>query len=312
MRGPLEAHTGDVGAVSFSPDSSRVVSGSDDGTICVWDVETGELVFGPFQGHNGSSWINSVAYSPDGKRITSGSGDKNHGDQTIRVWNASGNTLEPISQPLSGYLSWYNAISYSSDGKRLAAASQNSTLRVWDLVTRDSTLLYGHTDDVVTVAFSPIPHDHRVVSGSFDGTVRIWDASSGQPVGDPLKGHTDSVLCVAFSPDGSYVASGADDGTVRIWEVKTPWDAKMLGRVFGAAYRASILSVAFSPSGKRVVASATDGAIWVWDILQDKLSAKDTGSEVRNLFFFAPFRYLLRVLKICPWWYDGALGRFRG
>jgi WD40 repeat protein len=74
---------------------------------------------------------------------------------------------------------------------------------------------------VLSVAFSP--DGKRVVSGSEDKTIRIWDAQTGHPVLEPLEGHTDLVLSVAFSPDGKRVVSGSgsDDKTIRIWDAQT-------------------------------------------------------------------------------------------
>src|SRR5258706_2230527 len=60
-----------------------------------------------------------------------------------------------------------------------------------------------------------------IISRSDDCTIRIWDAETGAPVGDPLEGHTDLVLSIAYSPDGRYIISGSDDGTIRIWAAET-------------------------------------------------------------------------------------------
>jgi WD40 repeat protein len=81
-------------SVGFSPDGQRIVSGSYDKTICVWNAMTGEVVAGPFTGHTG--YVMSVAFSPDGQQIVSGSGDK-----TICVWNAM--TGEALAGPFTGH-----------------------------------------------------------------------------------------------------------------------------------------------------------------------------------------------------------------
>src|SRR5258706_3951400 len=80
--------------------------------------------------------------------------------------------------------------------------------------TRHSSEL--HTHSVWSVAYSP--DGRHIISGSSDRTIRIWDAKTGTPVGDPLKGHTRSVLSVAYSPDGRHIISGSADHNIRIWD----------------------------------------------------------------------------------------------
>ncbi|KIM28371.1 hypothetical protein M408DRAFT_57282, partial [Serendipita vermifera MAFF 305830] len=80
-------------------------------------------------------------------------------------------------------------------------------------------ILFGHTDIVSSVAFSP--DGKRIVSGSSDKTVRVWDAETGQAVGAPFQGHDQGVNSVAFSPDGKRIVSGSDDKTVRVWDAET-------------------------------------------------------------------------------------------
>jgi WD40 repeat protein len=82
-----------IQCVAFSPDGQRIVSGSNDGTIHVWNATTGTMEGSPFTGH--TCRVNSVAFSQDGHRIVSGSSDC-----TIRVWNATTGAME--GSPFTG------------------------------------------------------------------------------------------------------------------------------------------------------------------------------------------------------------------
>ena len=109
-------------------------------------------------------------------------------------------------------------------------------------------LVMPNKSRVKSVAFSQ--DDSRVVSGSEDNTVRIWNATTGE-VEAELKGHTDGVMSVAFSWDGSKVVSGSYDKTVRIWNATT---GKVEAELKG--HRDGVMSVAFSQDGSKVVSGA--------------------------------------------------------
>ena len=111
-------------SVAFSPDGRRIVSGSGDNTLRLWDAATGKPIGSPLQGHD--AYVNSVAFSPDGRRIVSGSNDK-----TLRLWDAA--TGKPIGSPLQGHTSLVRSVAFSPDGRRIVSGSVDKTLRLWDV-----------------------------------------------------------------------------------------------------------------------------------------------------------------------------------
>jgi WD40 repeat protein len=243
-----------VNSVAFSPDGKHIVSSSDDMTVRVWDATTGQPIGKPLTGH--TDRVNSVAFSPDGKRIVSGSEDKR-----VRVWDAT--TGRPIGKPLTGHTDRISSVAFSPDGKRIV--SGGGDMQIWDAATGQAIgNPFGHKDLFNSVVFSP--DGKRIVSGSNDMTVRIWDATTGRPIGKLLTGHTDRINSVAFSPDGKRIVSGSGrknkgDNTVRVWDATT---GQPIGKPF-TGHESWINSVAFSPDGKHIVSGSNDMTVRIWD-----------------------------------------------
>ena len=253
----LTGHQGWVSSMAVSPDGRRIVSGSWDNIVAVWDLETGTPIH-RLTGHQAHVW--SVAVSPDGRSIVSASSDS-----TLAVWD-----LETGTQihRLTGHEGRVRSVVVSPDGRHIVSGSDDRTVAVWDLETGTQIhRLTGHRDWVRSVAVSP--DGRRIISGSDDRTLVVWDLDSGTPI-RRLIGHQNWVTCVAVSPDGRRIVSGSDDRTVAVWDLET---GSQVHRLTGHEGRVS--SVAVSPDGRRIVSGSDDRTIAVWDL--------DSGSQVHRL-----------------------------
>jgi serine/threonine protein kinase len=121
----LYGHAGEVTSVAFSPDGTRIVTGSSDKTAKVWDARTGTPLL-ELKGH--TLWVSSVAFSPDGTRIVTGSHDK-----TAKVWDARTGTPQ---LELNGHTRPVKSVAFSPDGTRIITGSYDKTAKVWDARTR--------------------------------------------------------------------------------------------------------------------------------------------------------------------------------
>ncbi len=253
----LRGHSDSVNSVSFSPDGSRIVSGSSDNSIKLWDAATGAELR-TLTGHSDS--VLSVSFSPDGSRIVSGSSDK-----TIKLWDAAtGAEL----RTLTGHSDSVNSVSFSPDGARIVSASNDNTIKVWDAATgAELRTLTGHSENVWSVSFSP--DEARIVSGSLDGTIKVWDAATGVAL-RTFSGHSQAVNSVSFSPDGQRIVSGSFDETIKLWDATTGAELRTL-----TGHSDTVWSVSFSPDGQRIVSGSFDNTIKLWDAT--------TGAELRTL-----------------------------
>jgi small GTP-binding protein len=244
----LKEHRGDVLRVAMTPDGSRAVSGSEDQTMRVWNVETGQCL-ATLEGHIYGVW--AVAITPDGRRAISGSADK-----TVRVWDVqTGQCLAT----LEGHTDSVLAVTVTADGRRIVSCSGDKTVRVWDVeMKRCLAILRGHTDIVRGVAVTA--DGELAVSGSFDKTVRVWDVQTGQCLAT-LEGHTDAVYGVAIMPDRRRIVSGSDDRTVRVWDVQTGQCLAVL-----EGHTDMMFGVAVTADGRRIVSSSGDKTVRVWDV----------------------------------------------
>ena len=134
--------------------------------------------------------------------------------------------------------------------------------------------------DIVKIVHTPArvysvglsPDGRKIVAGSADKTIRMWDAVSGNSIGEPLRGHNKQVTSVAFSPDGTRIVSGSADNTIQLWDAAT-------GQPIGAPLRSdnAVTSVAFNRDSTKLASGSTDGTVRIWDAVQRKQIAELRG-----------------------------------
>ena len=227
----LAGHSAWITSIVFSPDGQTFASASDDDTIKLWNLQTGELLC-TLTGH--SEGIRSLTISSDGQTFASGGSDG-----TIKLWNLQTGEL---LYTLTGHSDEIRGIAFSSDGQTLFSGA-NDAIKLWNLQTGE--LLYtltGHLKIFYYGAFSP--DGQTLASGSDDGTIKLWNMQSGEQL-YTLTGHSEGIHSVAFSSDGHVLASGGNDRKIKLWNLQT---GELLYTLTG--HSAAICSLAFSPDGQ--------------------------------------------------------------
>ncbi len=293
----LTGHANNVNSVAWSPDGTKIVSGSNDNKIKIWNAATGALIR-TLTMHTDN--VNSVAFNHDGTRIASGSDDDD-----VKVWNVSDGS---VANTETGHSGDVTSVAFNHDGTVIASGSKDDSIKLWNL-TVSITNTYNYNDDVadfLSVAFNhdgtrlafgnannslrierieggrapynvlhtlsantvaSVAYNHdgtRLVSGSAgtgaaNQTVKIWDMSATTPTALHTLTHGSAVNSVAFSPDGTLIASGGDDDTIKVWHAASGALIKTLTESTD-----NVNSVAFSPDGTKIASGSDDNAIRIW------------------------------------------------
>jgi WD40 repeat protein len=330
QRALLRGFAQEPSCLEFSPDGKLLAVGAgtlSEGELTVWDLATNqrlahifegikgpitELVFSarrslrslssdwkvatwnPVTGANLARWkpvhtvLASSAFTHDGKRLAWG---LRNGQISAHPWQEADDEVR-----LNGHDGPVRALVFSADGKTLASASDDRSVRLWDVTNRRALrTLRGHASEVLAVAFRP---DGRMLaSAGEDGIILLWELPAGKAV-HRLKGHAGPVRCLSFSEDGRTLASGGDDRVVRLWD---PATGKERARLEGGAV--ALYCLALSGDGKRLAAgggragakgAGAIGETRVWDLGTGKQCAFFSGhkSLVRFVAFSRDGRLL--------------------
>ncbi len=257
----LTGHSGSVWSVTVTPDGEQVISGSQDGTIKIWNLNSGNLIC-TISAHDDS--VHTIATTADGLYVISGSHDT-----TIKIWNLKTGQLV---RTLRGHFGSVNTVILTPDGSKIISASSDSSLKIWNIKTGEVLhTLIGHTRSVqaVTIVFSK--NNKWVISGSYDKTIKVWNLETGKE--ELALNDSHWVGCITATPDGKRVISALEDGTLTVWKVGT-WEKEYILK----GHSNSVRTVAVTPDGKRIISgSSNDGTLKIWKVETWENEATFTG-----------------------------------
>jgi WD40 repeat protein len=246
VRLTLRGHKEWVESIAWSPDGSRLATGSSDRTAKVWEAGTGRELL-TLTGHENA--VMGIAWSPDRSKLATASYD------SAKVWEA--NTGRELLT-LRGHQGWVETVAWSPDGTRLATASEDKTARVWESGTgRELLTLYGHAARLKSIAWSP--DGTMLATTSEDLTAKVWEAATGREL-RTLRGHEGGVYRLAWSPDGKRLATASNDRTVKVWETSSGREL-----LTWRGHQAPVLDVAWSMKGNSLATASDDNTAKVWD-----------------------------------------------
>ncbi len=296
-----------VDAVTFNLNGQRLLIGSEDGRVCLWDIRgSGSKVFSGSQ-----TKVSSVVFLTGG-RIGYSKIYALTADASLGTWNPQGKYTRVIGaakkvayavafspgldsvlsggkdgtvclrdtrrgspRTIKAHDSSIYATAFSYDGKKFLTGDEDGLVRLWSLKGKRLHEFRGHTKLVSALAFSP--KGSYIVTAAYDNTLRLWNGKGKEL--RRLIGHGGYVFAVTFSPDGKYILTGSADKTARLWDL----EGNQLQCFRG--HGDLVGAVAFSPDGKRVLTGSRDGTARLWKIhsLEDFLKRHAWENPGENL-----------------------------
>ena len=247
----LEGHTDWIRTLRFTKDGSKLVSGSEDETVRLWDVRTGSQIGEAFCEH--TDWVMSVSISDDGHEIFSVGRDG-----ALCVWRMDGNLARRVQ--FAEKVVWMYDAKIISGGEKVVWCDLDS-VDVTDVRSDLSATACSSRHKGVVSAICVTPNGARVISGSEDGALMVWDTATGLQVGTTIEGHESWVNDVAITPDGQRFVSVSDDRTVRVWDLETHEQLAVF-----EGHSGDVNCVEISLDGKTAITGSWGGTVLMWDL----------------------------------------------
>lgn len=298
-------HSNWVLFVAWSPDGKKVASGGMDNVVRIWDPVTGKQLGTPLKGHK--RYVTCIAWEPMHKNPECTHMASASKDGTVKVWNVR---LGNCVYSLSSHTMSITALRWGGQNL-LYSASQDRSIKVWNpLEGKLVRTLEGHGHWVNALALNTDyvlrkgGHDHtgacpkdkqeaqkmaqkyydetlvqlggkeRLVSGSDDFTMFLWDGIESRKPVMRMTGHQKLINVVSFSPDGRYIASGSFDHSVKIWSGST---GKFITSLRG--HVEAVYQLCWSSDSRMLVSASRDSTCKVWDITTKAMKVELPGHE---------------------------------
>jgi WD40 repeat protein/DNA polymerase III delta prime subunit len=260
MVATLAGHTGRVKTAAFGPDPSLLVSGSDDGSVRIWDIERA-VQREVLTGHQ--DWVRDVCVFVDGQRAVSVSDD-----HTIRVWDLS--TFRCL-RVIDTTFDWLRTVVVEPEGRFIYTADDSERIRKWDWQSGEQVgTLVGHSAKVNGLLAL---RDGRIISISDDRSVRFWDGVNDEEIGRFVE-HVGRVVACAVNRDETLMVTAGSDNKICAWPLAEDPGSDVRIVTDKAQW---VRDLAVTVDGKSAIAAAEDRELEVWDLATGKCTARLPG-----------------------------------
>ncbi|KIK32915.1 hypothetical protein CY34DRAFT_18720 [Suillus luteus UH-Slu-Lm8-n1] len=304
-RKTMRGHTSYVSGVAHLPCGKRIITCSFDGSLRLWDLESGAQVGGEWRDEGDEAGVWVMALSPNGKTLVGGSIDG-----TVRLWDVE---MRKVVLKWEGHSGFVMSVCWSPNGERVVSGSYDGTARVWDV--KNGKPVQGlnpiKTEHEYVLAVSYSPEAKMIATGGYNKSgIKIWGAKTGKrltkieldwsvwslawtsdekkliagSIGSirifgtatwqqivVLEGHTEPVGSLTLFQNDCLLASTSWDKTARLWNLNTNLQVGPL-----LQHEQRVDCAAFSADGKLLSTACHDGNAYVWDI---QAVLKTTGLE---------------------------------